>query len=226
MLKKRGVKYARILRKHIPKGRFLDIGAAAGFIVEGMTSTGWTGIGLEPNDAMATNGRSRGFDIRTGSFGSTATHVLSGIRDEGAAPQFDAVLMIQVIAHLGDPKDAIRQAHQLLRPGGVLLIETWDRASFMARVTKLGWHEYSPPSVVHWFTKTELDSCADSLGFLRIAKGLMPKWITAEHAASLLQSGRASVPVAARIAAALPAKFSLPYPGDDLFWVLYQRGVD
>src|SRR4051794_15937989 len=54
MLRKRGQIYADRLEKTVKKkGRMLDVGAAAGFILKGFIDRGWEGIGLEPNVAIA-----------------------------------------------------------------------------------------------------------------------------------------------------------------------------
>jgi 2-polyprenyl-3-methyl-5-hydroxy-6-metoxy-1,4-benzoquinol methylase len=222
MLVKRGLKYARILNRSTPPGRLIDIGAAAGFLLEGMCQAGWTGTGVEPNDTMASQGRARGFDIRTGSFDGLTDEALLPATGHRIARNLDAITMIQVIAHLSDPAAAVAHAARLLRPGGLLLIETWDRASKAARIAGKGWHEYSPPSVVHWFTRKELDDLAHRANLTRIDTGRMPKWITAEHATSLLHHGNPTGKAAA-MAKRIPPRLALPYPGDDLFWVVYQR---
>ncbi len=222
LLIRRGTSYARILSRHTPPGRILDIGSAAGFLLEGLHQQHWSGVGIEPNDRMAAHARSRGLDVRTGAFSDVTDHALRTSTDNEERP-FDAVSMIQVIAHIADPAAAIERAANLLRPGGLLLIETWDRASKVARLAKQNWHEYSPPSVLHWFTRNELNDTATRAGLTPIDTGLMPKWISAEHASSLLRHGKSSVPWSAKATALLPRKLSLPYPGDDLFWVLFQR---
>ena len=91
MLKNRGRMYAEKLEKlNSKKGRMLDVGAAAGFILQGFIDKGWCGTGLEPNAEMAKTGREKyGLDIRQGSLESFET-------DE----KFDLILMIQVAAHL------------------------------------------------------------------------------------------------------------------------------
>lgn len=57
----------------------------------------------------------------------------------------------------------------------------------MARLFGKNWHEYSPPSVLHWFSKRGLIRLADRAGFEPIAQGRPSKWIDAGHAKSLLQ---------------------------------------
>lgn len=54
-----GRRYGKLLSRFQRPGRILDVGAAAGFILQGMTDTGWTGAGIEPNVSMAAFGRDR-----------------------------------------------------------------------------------------------------------------------------------------------------------------------
>ncbi len=211
----RGAGYGAILAKHAKPATVVDVGAAAGYLVEGMRSVGWTPIGIEPNDMMAAAGRARGLDIRTGSGES----LLGGL----TAGSIDAVSMIQVIAHLGDPLGMLRAATDALRPAGLLLIETWDRASITARIFGKKWHEYSPPSVVHWFTRNELDAVAAKAGFHRITTGRYPKMITAAHGRQLVEHRMGEGHLVSKLAGRIPAGLKVRYPGNDLFWSLYRR---
>jgi SAM-dependent methyltransferase len=137
--------------------------------------------------------------------------------------RFDAVSIIQVIAHVGEPAELLKAAHEVLVPGGQVLIETWDRASVSARLFKQRWHEYSPPSVVQWFTRPELDNLMKRVGCIKVATGRYPKWITAAHGRQLVEHRMGTDHLASRAARAIPAGLKVPYPGDDLFWAIYRR---
>ena len=66
--------------------------------------------------------------------------------------------MIQVVAHFHDLQSAFSAAAEHTRPGGHWLIETWNcRSLKAARFFGSEWHEYSPPSVLQWFTPTSLE---------------------------------------------------------------------
>jgi SAM-dependent methyltransferase len=218
MLITRGAKYGKILAKHTAPGRVLDVGAAAGFLAEGMGQSGWSSVGVEPNETMAAAARGRNVDVRTGS----AEDLLPGLETKDPANAFDAVSMIQVIAHLGDPLEVIGTAAKLLRPGGLLLIETWDRASISAKVFGKKWHEYSPPSVVHWFTRAELDAVVARQGFTKIDTGRYPKMITAAHGRQLVEHRMGTDHLLSKAARLIPSALKVPYPGDDLFWTTYR----
>ena len=77
-------------------------------------------------------------------------------------------------------------------PGGVWVIETWDRESVVARLLGRRWHEINPPSVLHWFSRRSLDALLASLGFERVARGRPRKTIGADHVRALLGAHRSS----------------------------------
>jgi SAM-dependent methyltransferase len=220
LLRQRGARYGQILARHAVPGRLLDVGAAAGYFLDGYRQAGWTGIGIEPNDTMAAHARARGVDVRTG-LADEATLLGADI----AEGSLDAVAMVQVIAHVLDPVDALTALSRRLRPGGLFLVETWDRGSKTARALGLRWHEYSPPSVVHWFRRNELDTTMRRIGLTPVAHGRMAKWINAHHAASLLAASSPSG-VVTKAARLVPGSVNFPYPAEDLFWAVYQRNAN
>lgn len=108
---------------------------------------------------------------------------------------------------------------------GAWLVETWNGASFTARLFGPNWHEWSPPSVRHVFTPQSLDRLAASYGMSRIASGRPKKTLIASHAKSLLkEKALTSFParVLALAAGPIPNDVTLPYPAEDLFWALYR----
>lgn len=212
MLKMRGQMYARKLEKHISqKGKILDVGAAAGFLLKGLTEMGWQGVGLEPNAEMARTGREKlGLDIRQGSLETFES-------DE----KFDLVSMIQVAAHFYAPREAFRKAADLLNENGLLLVETWNRESVSARIFGKNWHEYSPPSVLQFFSEKGLTAFLKSFGFEKIDGGRPSKKISGAHAKSLLKY-RLGDNFLLKL---IPDKLNFPYPSEDLFWALYRKSI-
>jgi SAM-dependent methyltransferase len=216
LLRERGVSYARLLRRRVAVGSVLDVGAAAGFVLEGFLSEGWTGRGVEPNARMCALANERlGPLVDTGTLETHQT-----------ADRFELVSMIQVVAHFPDPRRALSRAAELVRPGGYWLIETWDRDSWTARAFGKRWHEYSPPSVLQWFSGDGLRRLAASLGFREVARGRPRRWIELAHARSLLEHklGAGALRHALLPLRLVPASLRVPYPGDDLFWALFRDG--
>jgi SAM-dependent methyltransferase len=216
IMRMRGRRYARLLEKYCRPGVLLDVGAAAGFILQGFLREGWTGMGLEPNGTMSRYAREvAAVDVCQGS-----------IEYADIDRTFDLITLLQVLAHFPHPSQAIAQVARWCRPGGHCLIETWDRGSWMARLMGEHWHEYSPPTVLHFFDRQAVDRLMHSHGFRPVAAGRPGKWISVSHARSLVQHhfGNA-IPgkVAAIPLRLLPPTMPLPYPAFDLFWSLYKK---
>lgn len=215
-----GRQYGKLLTQYMTPGKMLDVGAAAGFILQGFMDYGWTGEGVEPNDAIAQYGRiHEDLPITTGSLESFP---------QGADGNcYDLVSMIQVIPHFYDLHQALANARALTKPGGFWLIETWNRKSIMARILGQQWHEYSPPSVLRWFAPSDLTALAANYGFERVASGRPQKWIRASHAKSLLRYKLKDLGLMGRLMSRLlvliPGSLSIPYPSEDLMWVLYKK---
>lgn len=218
ILRASGQRYGNILNKHTSPGSILDIGAAAGFILQGLVDTGWRGEGVEPNPKMSAYAREQlGLAVHTGS-----------LEDYPGEQQFDVVSMIQVIAHFYDLRQAMTVAAERTRPGGYWLIESWNKDSWTARLFGKNWHEYSPPSVLHWFSPKGLAQLAAQFGFQEVARGRPKRWLKGHHAKSLLEykMQESSVLRLFRPGLALiPDNLSIPYPSEDLFWVLYKKST-
>ena len=214
-LREHGRSYARIVAPHCAPGRVLDVGAAAGFLLDGFIERGWTAAAVEPNPGMARRLRQR--------LGCTVYE--QAMETFRPAEVFDLVMMIQVVPHFVDITAALAAAAAAVRPGGFWLIEAWNRASVTARLFGRHWHEYSPPTVLHWFTPESLAEAARRHGFEVVARGRAAKRISAAHAKSLLYYRLAQTPISPllRLVDAMPDSWSVPYPGDDLFWLLLQE---
>lgn len=216
ILRERGRWYSRILSRYLQPGSVFDVGAAAGFVLQGFVDQGWHGHGIEPNPAMAEYAR---MQLQL----SVETNTLEKLEKRQT---YDLVNMIQVIAHFMDLRKALQVAAEVTRPGGFWLIETWNRASWTAWVCGNRWHEYSPPSVLHWFTLDELRRLTSQFGFHEVARGRPSKWLSGKHAKSLLRHSLSDSRwgrIAVQLAGVLPDRLSIPYPSEDLAWMLFQK---
>jgi SAM-dependent methyltransferase len=211
-----GKQYGELLENHTTPGKMLDVGAAAGFVLRGFSQCGWNGVGLEPNKTVANYGQLElGLDIRVGALEKFQT-------DE----KFDLVSMIQVLPHFYDLKLALGMATKLTKPSGYWLIETWNKDSWLARLMGQDWHEYSPPSVLHFFSPDTLGSLVSQFGFTEVARGRPSKKLNGGHAKSLIQYKLRSSAIGSPFAGLLnvvPDHLAIPYPSYDLFWALYKK---
>lgn len=217
LLIRHGERYADLLAKYMPAGELLDVGAAAGFLMRGFANRGWTASGIEAN-AMMADYANQEFDQSVVDQGTL----------EGYSPgrQYDVVSLIQVIAHFADLPDALESASRLTKPGGYWLIESWNFQSLTARVLNKHWHEYSPPTVLHWLSPNGLQRMAEKFDMKFVAQGRPRKYLDGEHAKSLLRYRLRGTPIAAVAEYAsklVPDRLQIRYPAEDLFWVLLQK---
>ena len=216
LLRQQGRRYGRLLKRYGAAGRILDVGAAAGLILQGMQDEGWSGQGLEPNPTMAR-------------YAQTVLNVpveVSTLEEWGAEETFEVVTMIQVVAHFFDLSAAFASASRHTKPGGFWLIETWNVKSWMAQILGQNWHEYSPPSVLHWFSPQTLAQCCAQYGFREVARGRPQKFISGAHAKSLIHYKLKELPAGAllgKVIATIPDAWAIPYPAEDLFWMFLQK---
>jgi len=218
LVRAHGQRYAKVLSRYMRPGVVLDIGAAAGFFLAGLSDGGWQGEGLEPNGSMARFGRDAlGMHIFKGTLEDLPTDVKTR--------QYDLVSMVQVVPHFFDIHAAFRAASTITKPGGFWLVETWNVRSLSARVFGQQWHEYSPPSVLRWFTPKNLTTLCEVYGFSRVANGRPRKWISGAHVKSLLNHKLTLFPLnlAKPLLRLVPDRFPIPYPSEDLFWLLLRK---
>ena len=216
MLIKRGEYYADKLSKHTLQGKVLDIGSAAGFILKGFENKGWNGTGIEPNKSMVDYGKHNlGLNLINGT-----------IETVEVQEKFDLVIIIQVLAHIFDLNSLIKKISQYLNPNGLVLIETWNKDSWTAKMFGKHWHQYSPPSTLNYYSKKTLNHFMNQQKFSIVAQGRPKKNILSDHAKSLLDhkfkeiNGFSWLSVLLKL---IPNNIMLPYPSEDLFWALYRK---
>lgn len=211
-----GRRYAGIMQKITQPGSMLDVGSASGFILKGFAEAGWQCKGLEPNNNMSLYGKNElGLDIETGSLENFTT-----------SEKFNLVTLIQVIGHFTNVDAAMEQIVVMLEPGGFVLVESWDMSSRYAKIMGRHWHEYSPPSVVNWFSEKTLVQLFNYYGFEQVAKGRPLKKISLKHGFSLLDE---STPKFTGKAAMVKffknsiGRFNIIYPPFDVKWYVWKK---
>ena len=215
LLIEHGRRYGRLLNTYLEPGTILDVGAAAGFILQGMLDTGWAGLGIDPNPKMAAYARNQlGLQV----FPVPLEEYRTDMR-------FDVVSMIQVSHIFVDPKIALHHAKRLTKPDGCLLIETWNCRSWTAKMWGKHWHEYSPPSVLHWFSPATLRRFAKDHGFEEIVAGRPKKLISGAHIKSLVRFKTSALVLRPLrvLSSLIPDRLPVVYPAEDLFWALFRN---
>lgn len=216
LLYKSGVKYTKVISKYMQPGKVLDVGCAAGFILKAFEKAGWKCYGIEPNNTMASYGRKElNLDIRTG-----------GMETFNPDEKFDLINLIQVIGSLYDLDKAMQNIAQLSRQGGLVLVESWDMKCLAARFFGSNWHEYCPPSVVHWYSDKTLNQLFAYYGFEIIAKGRPSKKINLKHGLAVIAENSSKSGLKKQIFNYLSRTLgntAVPYPPVDVKWYLFKK---
>jgi 2-polyprenyl-3-methyl-5-hydroxy-6-metoxy-1,4-benzoquinol methylase len=138
------------------KGRLLDVGCGNGAYLSEMRELGWDVFGVEPDPAAAEIARQRlGPSVRIG-------HLSSDTHPSGS---MDAVTMSHVIEHVEDPIDLLRKCHEVLRPGGALVVITPNAGGLCHKALGRSWRDLDPPRHFHVFTRMSLGECVRRAGF-------------------------------------------------------------
>jgi len=114
------------IKRHIqPPGKLLDFGCGWGFFLGIAKEHGWEPYGLEPLPGHAVYARAR--------FGATV--VTDTLRDDTfPAAFFDVITAFQVFEHLPDPAGDLARLYRMLKPGGLILIEVPNIATWSVRL--------------------------------------------------------------------------------------------
>ena len=161
-------RHLRRLEGFDPPGTLVEIGSAAGFLLAEARKAGWEVLGVEVSREMLHKAEER--------FGLEVVDDISSIEMPEAL--VDVVLAIQVMEHLVNPLETLIAARELLQPGGMLVVETWDKGSPLARVMKSKWQQITPPSVVWLWNRSQLEAMVGRAGFHDISVKASMKWIS------------------------------------------------
>jgi 2-polyprenyl-3-methyl-5-hydroxy-6-metoxy-1,4-benzoquinol methylase len=158
--------YLRTFRKRLDRvladgptgGRALDVGCAAGFCMATLRERGFDVYGVEVSEAIGSHARDH--------FGF-GDHVHFGTLDSvpHADASFDLITMWDVVEHVPDPRALLAKARALLKPGGLLVMETQDIDSRFARLLGPRWHHYKHAEHIYHFTPATARELVQSAGF-------------------------------------------------------------
>lgn len=136
----------------------LDVGCSSGAFLGAAIKLGYRAEGVEPAAQAAATAQAAGLKV---------THGL--LEDAGYADgQFDAITLFEVIEHLKEPLDMLRECRRLLRPGGILLIGTGNAASWSMAAMGANWEYLSIEKHgghISFFTPYSMKLLAQRAGF-------------------------------------------------------------
>lgn len=105
-------------------------------------------VGVELNDRASSRDQSPGIEILTGSVEAPPKAI--------AESSFDVVVLNHVLQACREPKQALRNAHRFLMPGGTLIAEVPNNGAYSARRFGAAWLLCDAGRQLNFFTETSL----------------------------------------------------------------------
>jgi SAM-dependent methyltransferase len=149
-----------LCRRRMPTdGSFLEIGCAAGDILERLQHSGRADVqGIEISREACEQAWQRGLKVFHGTLDEFET-------DE----RFDLVFMSHVIEHVLDPVATVAKIRSLLKPGGVLYLETPNVGSLDARLWKSRWGLIHYPRHLYLFDRSTIRRLLEGAGLTGVS---------------------------------------------------------
>lgn len=164
----------RVLNGLVPRrGRLLEIGSYCGIFLNRIRADGWEVMGVEPDQAAADYARDK-FNL----------NISGDLLPNPELPDhaFDAAVMLHVIEHMPDPSENLREIHRVLKPGGVLVVETPRFDSLLFKL--LGRHERSICNCnghIYFFSVPTLCRLLEKNGFEIIRADMVGRTLTIDR---------------------------------------------
>ncbi len=138
------------------RGGLLDIGCNIGAFLTEARVAGFKTAGVEMNRECAEYAKSQlGLDVFNGRLDQA----------KFADGSFDVVTLYDLLEHVPEPKLLLRVIRRILKPTGLLVVQSPNIASLMARWTKTEWQWLCLPDHLWHFTPKTLAAFIETAGF-------------------------------------------------------------
>lgn len=152
--------------RHLPRAaqgkRLLDVGCGNGGFLSLAKRAGWDVEGVDFDADAVVAAQSRGLSVHHG-----GADVL-GHRQN----YYDVITICHVIEHVHDPAAVLATLHGMLKPGGILWLDTPNLDSLGFSKFGADWRDLDPPRHLHVFSRRALKACLRDAGF----KSLKQRW--------------------------------------------------
>jgi SAM-dependent methyltransferase len=170
--KKNMLQYLNGITQFKNQGRLLDVGCATGLFMLEAQKKNFKVNGIDVSKYA--------IDIAKQRFGKNVTQTSfekANIRKN----TYDVITLFDVIEHVSDPRKVLKKIKNILNENGLLVINTGDTDSLMAKLQGKNWHFFIPPQHFFYFSQRNLTTLLVELGFKVVRVDRKGKWITLRY---------------------------------------------
>ncbi|MBU4057864.1 class I SAM-dependent methyltransferase [Patescibacteria group bacterium] len=156
----------------IKTGSVLEIGASLGTFLNMWKESGWNVLGVDPNKNASIYAKEK-YNINV---------IQSTIKESDLKEnQFDVVIMLHVIEHMGDPEEELEIIKRVLKPGGILVIETPRYDSLLFKCLGRRERSISCDGHIYFFTTKTIRALIEGCGFNIMQLDLVGRTLTIDR---------------------------------------------
>jgi 2-polyprenyl-3-methyl-5-hydroxy-6-metoxy-1,4-benzoquinol methylase len=159
-------------RYYPQKGKLLEIGCGFGYLLDFFKQQGWDVTGVEPLKAGCLHAKTK-FKIEV---------VPTIVEDAGFEDNaIDVTLMMHVIEHVPDPAGTLKEIYRILKPGGLLVLETPRYDTWTFKILGKRERSLSCNGHIYFFTGNTLQAMATKVGFQVVKSECVGRSLTLER---------------------------------------------
>jgi ubiquinone/menaquinone biosynthesis C-methylase UbiE len=138
-----------------PKPRLLDVGSSVGCVIEAALERGWDAVGIDVSASAVDFCRKRDLPCQ----------LIHGSSLPFPDASFDVLTAWHVIEHVANVEQTLAEWFRVLRPDGVLALETPDASSPIVRLRGSSYRKFWAPEHTYTFTPSTLAEFMRRTGF-------------------------------------------------------------
>jgi 2-polyprenyl-3-methyl-5-hydroxy-6-metoxy-1,4-benzoquinol methylase len=143
-----------VFEKYRSTGRLLDVGCGVGLFLEVAITRGWEVYGTEYSERAVEICQSKGINMKRGALAA---------KDFGGL-EFDVVTSFEVIEHISNPQEDMREVIALMRKGGLFYCTTPNFNALMRYYLKSDYDIIGFPEHLSYYTPSTLSFLCERMG--------------------------------------------------------------
>jgi SAM-dependent methyltransferase len=160
--------------------KMLEVGCGSGELLAYFAGKGWETYGIDPSDAAVAAAARRGAEVHAGTLDD---HPWTDTR-------FDVISFQHSLEHIPEPVEALEKARDLLAPGGRIVIEVPNWASWQRYAFRDYWFPLDLPRHLQHFSPRALRRVAEKLGLRPLDVGTSSNAIATAYSVHYLIAKR------------------------------------